>query len=140
ITFPILYALIVGIATFLDGVYLDELKIIQEDTALLAYEYTYFIIAIVGYIYVKFIKNEAFYIFKEGDKEATAIIETTDQCFYEFDIAGNAMIAATIIAAHRIFSVMLSRIFLKEILTKKQYVMIALVMLGIILLGISDEM
>jgi len=140
ITFPILYAIIDGIGTFLDGVYLDELKIIPEDTALLAYEYTFFIIAIVAYIYVKFIKKEAFYIFKERDKGAAAILETTGQFFYVFAMAGNAMIAAPIIAAHGIFSVMLSRIFLKEILTKKQYVMIALVMLGIILLGISDEM
>lgn len=140
ITFPILYAIIDGIGTFLDGVYLDELKIIPEDTALLAYEYTFFIIAIIAYIYVKFIKKEAFYIFKERDKGAAAILETTGQFFYVFAMAGNAMIAAPIIAAHGIFSVMLSRIFLKEILTKKQYVMIALVMLGIILLGISDEM
>lgn len=140
ITFPILYAIIDGIGTFLDGVYLDELKIIPEDTALLAYEYTFFIIAIIVYMYVKFIKKEAFYIFKERDKGAAAILETTGQFFYVFAMAGNAMIAAPIIAAHGIFSVMLSRIFLKEILSKKQYVMIALVMIGIILLGISDEM
>lgn len=140
ITFPILYAIIDGIGTFLDGVYLDELKIIPEDTALLAYEFTFFIIAIIAYVYVKFIKKEAFYIFKERDKGAAAILETAGQFFYVFAMAGNAMIAAPIIAAHGIFSVLLSRIFLKEILTKKQYVMIALVMLGIILLGISDEM
>ena len=140
ITFPILYAVIDGIGTFLDGVYLDELKIIPEDTALLAYEYTFFIIAVLAYVYVKFIKKETFYIFKERDKGAAAILETTGQFFYVFAMAGNAMIAAPIIAAHGIFSVMLSRIFLREILTKKQYVMIILVMLGIILLGISDEM
>src|SRR5699024_2210272 len=99
ITFPILYAIIDGIGTFLDGVYLDELKIIPEDTALLAYEYTFFIIAIVAYIYVKFIKKEAFYIFKERDKGAAAILETTGQFFYVFAMAGNAMIAAPIIAA-----------------------------------------
>lgn len=140
ITFPILYAVIDGIGTFLDGIYLDELKIIPEDTALLAYEYTFFIIAILAYIYIKFIKKETFYIFKERDKGAAAILETTGQFFYVFAMAGNAMIAAPIIAAHGIFSVLLSRIFLREILTKKQYIMIALVMLGIILLGISDEM
>lgn len=140
ITFPILYAVIDGIGTFLDGVYLDELKIIPEDTALLAYEYTFFIIAVLAYVYVKFIKKETFYIFKERDRGAAAILETTGQFFYVFAMAGNAMIAAPIIAAHGIFSVMLSRIFLREILTKKQYIMIILVMLGIILLGISDEM
>lgn len=140
ITFPILYAIIDGIGTFLDGVYLDELKLIPEDTALLAYEYTFLIIAVLAYVYVKFIKKEEFYIFKERDKGSAAILETTGQFFYVFAMAGNAMIAAPIIAAHGIFSVILSRIFLKEVLTKKQYIMIALVMIGIILLGISEEM
>ncbi|HLR59919.1 MAG TPA: EamA family transporter, partial [Pseudogracilibacillus sp.] len=140
ITFPILYAIIDGIGTFLDGVYLDELKIIPEDRALLAYEFTFFLIAIIVYIYVKFIKKETFYIFKERDRGAAAILETTGQFFYVFAMAGNAMIAAPIIAAHGIFSVLLSRVFLREILTKKQYIIIGLVMLGIILLGISDEM
>ena len=140
ITFPILYAIIDGIGTFLDGVYLDELKIIPEDRALLAYEFTFFLIAIIAYIYVKFIKKETFYIFKERDRGAAAILETTGQFFYVFAMAGNAMIAAPIIAAHGIFSVLLSRVFLREILTKKQYIIIGLVMLGIILLGISDEM
>ena len=140
ITFPILYAIIDGIGTFLDGIYLDELKLISEDSALLAYEFTFFIIALMTYVYIKFIKKEAFYIFKERDKGAAAILETTGQFFYVFAMAGNAMIAAPIIAAHGIFSVLLSRIFLKEIMSKKQYIMIALVMLGIIMLGISEEM
>src|SRR5690625_511371 len=140
ITFPILYAIIDGIGTFLDGVYLDELKIIPEDRALLAYEFTFFLIAIIAYVYIKFIKKESFYIFKERDRGSAAILETTGQFFYVFAMAGNAMIAAPIIAAHGIFSVLLSRIFLREILTKKQYIIILLVMLGIILLGISDEM
>src|SRR5699024_7928072 len=37
ISFPILYALIDGIGTFADGIYLDELKLISEDSALIAY-------------------------------------------------------------------------------------------------------
>src|SRR5699024_6505183 len=46
ITFPILYAIIDGIGTFLDVVCLDELIIIPEDRAFLAYEFTFFLIAI----------------------------------------------------------------------------------------------
>src|SRR5690625_2370710 len=102
-----------GIGTFLDGVYLDELKIIPEDRALLAYEFTFFLIAIIAYVYIKFIKKESFYIFKERDRGSAAILETTGQFFYVFAMAGNAMIAAPIIAAHGIFSVLLSRIFLR---------------------------
>src|SRR5690625_3640217 len=52
ITFPILYALIDGIGTFADGIYLDELKLISEDSALLAYEFTFFIVAVICYFYL----------------------------------------------------------------------------------------
>src|SRR5690625_1452029 len=84
ITFPILYALIDGLGTFADGIYLDELKLISEDSALLAYEFTFFIVAVGAYIYVKFIKKEPFFIFKERDRTYAAILETTGQFFYVF--------------------------------------------------------
>src|SRR5690625_958607 len=140
ITFPILYAVIDGIGTFADGVYLDELELISEDAALLSYEFTFFIVAVGAFIYVRFIKKEDFFIFKERDRAYAAILETTGQFFYVFAMAGNAIIAAPLIAAHGIFSVILSRIFLKEIMSRGQYIMIAIVMLGIILLGISEGM
>lgn len=138
ITFPILYALIDGLGTFADGIYLDELKLISEDNALLAYEFTFFIAALIAFTYVRFIKKEKFIIWQERDKGIAAILETTGQFFYVFAMAGNAIIAAPLIAAHGIFSVILSRIFLKEVLSFRQYIMIAVVMLGIILLGISE--
>ncbi|MFC0300885.1 EamA family transporter [Virgibacillus soli] len=140
IIFPILYALIDGLGSFADGIYLDELALISESSALLAYEFTFLICAILSYLYLKLIKKENFIIFKERDKGFAAILETTGQFFYVFALAGNAMIAAPLIASHGIFSVILSRIFLKEVLHKKQYMMIAIVMLGIILLGIADEL
>lgn len=140
ITFPILYAIIDGLGTFADGIYLDELELISEDAALLSYEFTFFIVAVIAFIYVRFIKKEAFFIFKERDRAYAAILETTGQFFYVFAMAGNAIIAAPLIAAHGIFSVILSRIFLKEVMSRGQYVMIAIVMLGIILLGISEGM
>lgn len=138
IIFPILYAVIDGLGTFADGIYLDELELISEDAALISYEFTFFIVALICYIYLKFIKKENFLIFKERDKGIAAILETTGQFFYVFALAGNAIIAAPLIAAHGLFSVILSRIFLKEVLLTKQYVMIAIVMLGIILLGVSE--
>ncbi|VEF48659.1 EamA-like transporter family [Bacillus freudenreichii] len=138
ITFPILYSLIDGLGTFADGIYLDELKLISEDSALLAYEFTFLIAAILSFLYLKLVKKEKFVIFKERDKGFAAILETTGQFFYVFAMAGNAIIAAPLIAAHGIFSVILSRIFLKEVLTARQYIMIAIVMLGIILLGITE--
>src|SRR5690625_577358 len=138
ITFPILYAIIDGLGTFADGIYLDELELISEESALLAYEFTFFIVAVLAYIYLKFIKKETFIIHKERDRGYAAILETTGQFFYVFAMAGNAIIAAPLIAAHGIFSVILSRIFLKEVMDVRQYIMIAVVMLGIIFLGISE--
>lgn len=140
ITFPILYAIIDGVGTFVDGIYLDELKLISEDAALISYELTFFLVALSSYIYVRFIKKQPFFILKERDRAYAAILETTGQFFYVFALAGNAIIAAPLIAAHGIFSVILSRIFLKEIMSRGQYVMIAIVMFGIILLGISEGM
>lgn len=140
ITFPILYAIIDGVGTFVDGIYLDELKLISEDAALISYELTFFLVALSSYIYVRFIKKQPFFILKERVRTYAAILETTGQFFYVFALAGNAIIAAPLIAAHGIFSVILSRIFLKEIMSRGQYVMIAIVMFGIILLGISEGM
>lgn len=140
ITFPLLYALFDGLGTFLDGVYLDELTLISEDQALIAYEFTFLIAAVICFIYVKFIKKESFNFFKEKDKGVAAILETTGQFFYVFAMAGNAIIAAPLIAAHGIFSVILSRIFLKEIMSTKQYIMIGIVMAGIILLGLGEAL
>ena len=140
ITFPIGYALIDGFGSFLDGVYLEKKQWLSEDNALLAYEFTFLICAIILYVYLKFVKKENFKIFKEKDKGIAAILETTGQFFYVSAMAGNAMIAAPIIAASGLFSVLLSRIFLKEVLSKKQYILVILVMIGIIALGLAEEM
>src|SRR5690625_4679375 len=83
ITFPILYSLIDGLGTFADGIYLDELKLLSEDSALLAYEFTFLICAILSYLYITVIKKKKFIIFKEHDKGYAAILETTGQFFYE---------------------------------------------------------
>lgn len=140
ITFPILYCIIDGLGTFADGIYLDEMKLISEDSALLAYEFTFFICAVIAFIFLKGIKKIEFTIFKERDKGVAAILETTGQFFYVFAMAKNAIIAAPLIASYSIFSVILSRIFLKEKLSKSHYTIIIVVMLGIILLGIADEL
>src|SRR5690625_5029844 len=84
ITFPILYALIDGLGSFADGIYLDELTLISEDSALLAYEFTFLICAVLSYLYLTLIKKEEVKIFKEKDKCYSAILETTGQFIYVF--------------------------------------------------------
>lgn len=59
ITFPILYAVIDAIGTAADGIYLDELSLISEDAALLAYEFTWLIYAIIAIIYLTLIKSKS---------------------------------------------------------------------------------
>ncbi|GJM73997.1 hypothetical protein HMSSN036_62130 [Paenibacillus macerans] len=140
ITFPILYCILDGLGTFADGIYLDELKLIGEDAALLAYEFTFFICAVIAYAYLVFVKKQRFNLFRERVKGYAAIFETTGQFFYVFAMSGNAIISAPLIASYSIFSVILSRIFLKERLGKLQYGVIVLVMIGIALLGLADEL
>lgn len=140
IMFPVIYAILDGAGTFADGIYLDELKIMSGDDALLAYEYTFFICAMVSLIYLKAGKKVNFNVFKEKDKVCAAILETTGQFFYVYAMSTYAIIAAPLVASYSIFSVILSRIFLKEKLTPKHYFVIAIVMIGIILLGVADEL
>lgn len=138
ITFPILYALFDALGTAADGIYLDELQLIGEDSALLAYEFTWFICAVIAYIYISVIKKEKFNVFKQPVRGAAAVFETAGQFFYVFAMSTNAVIAAPLIASYSIVSVILSRIFLKEKLNKQQYALIVMVMIGIAILGFAD--
>lgn len=140
ILFPILYSLIDGLGTFADGIYLDELELISEDAALLAYEFTFFICAVLVFIYLRWVKRVRFNLLGERVKGYAAIFETIGQFFYVFAMSSNAIIAAPLIASYSIFSIILSRIFLKEKLSKTQYGVIVFVLIGIALLGIADEL
>jgi drug/metabolite transporter (DMT)-like permease len=128
------------LGTFADGIYLDELKLISQDAALLAYEFTFFFCAVLAYTYLKFVKKQSFNLFKERVKGYAAVCETIGQFFYVFAMSSNAIIAAPMIASYSIFSVILSRIFLKEKLGRMQYAVIMLVIIGIALLGLADEL
>lgn len=140
ILFPILYCLIDGLGTFADAIYLDEWSLISEDAALLAYEFTFFLCALVAWVYLRGIKKQPFNLFRERVKGVAAVFETIGQFFYVFAMSSNAIIAAPLIASYSIFSILLSRLFLKERLSRGQYALIVIVILGIALLGIADEL
>ena len=139
IVFPILYCVIDGLGTFADAIYLDELSLIGENEALLAYEFTFLICAVIAFVYVK-VKKEPFNLFKEKDRGVAAIFETIGQFFYVFAMARNAIIVAPLIASYSVFSVLLSRVFLKEKLAHRQYQVIAGVLTGIALLALSEAL
>jgi len=138
ILFPILYAVIDALGTFLDGVYLDELALISEDDALLAYGYTFLIMGALCLVYVCVVKKQRFELFRERDRGVAAMLEAAGQFFYVNAMAMSAVFASPLIAAYSVVSLLLSRAFLREKLGAKQYLAIALVIVGIVILGYTQ--
>ena len=68
-----------------------------------------------------------------------AVFETAGQFTYVYAMSGQAVVAAPMVAAYSIVSMLLSRVFLKEKLNWKQYLCIATMMIGVILLGIFAD-
>ena len=135
--FPLLYCILDGAGTFLDGIYLDKMELISEGSALVAYEYTFLIYGICTFFYLKY-KKVKIKIFDEKPKLFAAIFETAGQFFYVFAMSGNSTISAPIVGSYCILSLLLSKIFLKEKLSIKEYISIILVIIGIVILSIMD--
>ncbi len=135
ILFPILYCVIDGLGTFADAMVLD--RVMDEDQALLSYEFTFFIVAIAALAYLLLVKKEKMEFPKQKARIAAGVLETAGQFFYVRAMAENAVFAAPLIACYSIVSVLLSRIFLKEKLTRAQYAVIAFIMVAIGILGVE---
>lgn len=137
--FPILYCIIDGLGTFADALYLNEQNpILSEDSALLAYEFTFFVCALIALFYIKVVKKADFKFIDQKDRALAAVFETAGQVAYVFVIGGKAMVAAPMIASYCVVSVILSSIFLKERLSKKQYIIVLTVIVGIALLAATE--
>ena len=134
ILFPILYCILDGLGTFADAVILETMP---EESANVAYEYTFLTMAVFAFIYLRFVKKQKFIVSKEKPKILAALCETAGQFAYIFAIGANAVTAAPMISAYCIVSLMWSRLFLKERLSKGQYGVIALAAAGIIILGME---
>ncbi len=146
-TIPIIYCVIDALGTFFDAYYLDSIETTPllnvteatlENVANTSYELTFLICAILIFIFLRFIKKEKVHIKAQKERIGAAVFETLGQFTYVYAMSGNGAVAAPMISAYSIISVILSRIFLKEKLDNKQYLIIALVMSGIILLGTTD--
>lgn len=138
IIFPVLYCIIDGMGTFLDGIYLDYRHIMSEDQANISYELTFLIVALVVWAYLEWVKKEPVLVFQEKNKGIAAILETLGQFFYVGAMASNAIVVAPMLSSYSIVTILLGRIFLKEKLSWKQYAMIVLIMVGIAILGFYD--
>ncbi|MGN1122282.1 MAG: EamA family transporter [Eubacteriales bacterium] len=146
ILLPVLYCLIDAAGTFFDTVILEEdntflpniFHYLEEDVANVAYELTFFAMAIVAFIYVVIIKKQKITVKAEGPKGIAALCETAGQFAYIYAISANAVGAAPVISAYCAVSVLWSRIFLKEKLSWKHYAALVAVFAGIIILGIAE--
>ncbi|HEY8464615.1 MAG TPA: DMT family transporter [Bacillota bacterium] len=134
--FPILYAVIDALGTFLDDVYLT--KMMSPEEALVSYELTFLLCAVVAFIYVTVIKKGEFRLCREKHRLLAAVFETAGQYFYVFALDTNSVVVAPMIASYSIVSVLLGRLLLQERLTRTQYFFIALVMAGIFILGFFE--
>lgn len=135
--FPIFYCILDGLGTFADAVILDSGKI-NEESANIAYEYTFFIMAVFSFVYVYIIHKEKFCFKKELPKLATGICETAGQFSYIYAIGSNPTVVAPMVSSYCVVSVVLSRIILKERLNTKQKITVLIVLLGILLMGIAE--
>ena len=118
----------------------DECSDYAASAANCAYELTFLLAAIVCFIYVVLIKKSKLVPKREGPKYVGAICETAGQFAYIYALADTAHVAlaAPIISAYCVASVLWSRLFLKEKLSWRHYAMIALVVAGIVILGLYD--
>ena len=135
--FPIFYCILDGLGTFADALLLDS-GIVNEDSANIAYEFTFLFMAILAYFYVVWIKKQPLTAETAKPKLAGALCETAGQFAYIFAIGSNATVAAPMISSYCVFSVLLSRIFLKEKLSAKHYAVIFTVFAGIIVMGVAE--
>ena len=153
---PVAYCLLDAAGTFADSLVLERLSTQAFDAGMFAtfdecsdyaasaancaYELTFLFAAVCCFIYVVLIRKQKLVPKQEGPKYLGAIFETAGQFAYIFALADTAhvAIAAPIISAYCVASVVWSRIFLKEKLSWKHYAMIALVVVGIVMLGIFD--
>jgi len=137
IVLPILYCVFDGLGTFLDGIYLDKLEIISEDSALISYELSFLVFALISIVFLK-CKNERIVLRKNKEKLEAAIFETAGQFFYVFAMSGNSTISASIVGSYCILSMILSRIFLEERLSLKKYIALGIAIVGLVILCVLD--
>lgn len=134
---PVAYCLLDALGTFADSLVLERLN---EDSANVAYELTFLFMGVLSAIYVLGIKKQKLVPKMEVPKYVGAAFETAGQFAYIYAIGDQAHVAlaAPMISAYCVASVLWSRIFLKEKLSIKHYAAILLVVIGIVILGVFD--
>lgn len=134
---PLAYCILDAAGTFADALVLENL---DEDSANVAYELTFFAAGVVCYVYTVLIKKQPLIAKVERPKYIGALFETAGQFAYIYALADSEHVAmsAPIISSYCVASVLWSRIFLKEKLSWKHYCAIAVTVAGIIIMGVFD--
>ena len=134
---PIAYCLLDAAGTFADALVLENLN---EDSANVAYELTFFAAGVCCFVYTVLIKKQPLVAKVERPKYIGAMFETAGQFAYIYALADTEHVAmsAPIISSYCVASVLWSRLFLKEKLSWKHYVTIAVTVSGIIIMGVFD--
>lgn len=137
ILLPVAYCLLDAAGTFADSLVLENLN---EDSANVAYELTFFAVGLCCFVYVVLIRRDRLIPKMEAPKYVGAVCETIGQFAYIYAIADteHLMFSAPIISSYCVASVVWSRIFLKERLSWKHYLCISMVAAGIVVLGVFD--
>lgn len=132
---PIAYLIIDALGTVGDEIFFHYIDI-SDYAANSAFEFTFFLLAIFSFVWVKLVKKDHLFAKKGSAVYLGGLCETVGQVFYMAVMFADYEVGMPIISAYCVVSVLWSRIFLKEKLSWKHYVTIALTFAGIILLGI----
>ena len=136
IALPVAYCLLDAAGTFADDLVLETLN---EDSANVAYELTFFAAGVVAFLYTCVVKRQKLVPKMELPKYIGAGFETAGQLAYIYALAsGESALAAPIIASYCMVSVLWSRLFLKEKLSWKHYACIFVTFAGIVIMGVYD--
>ena len=144
---PVVYCIIDALGTFFDAYYLDDVETtplldVTEDTienvANVSYELTFLLVAILIFLFLRFVRHERIRLPEQRDRAVAAVFETGGQFAYVFAMSGNGVVAAPMVASYSIVSLILSAVFLRERLTKKQWGCVIAVLVGIALRGVAE--
>lgn len=158
IFFSLGYCILDGLGTFVDAWILSVLdtkeapeltghKVIDwfinhpvtsEDAANTAYELTFLLMAVLAFIYVVLVKKIKINLKQEKPAVFAGICETAGQFAYIYALAAEPVLAAGVISAYCVFSVLWARVVIKEKLAWQQYAVIAVALVGIVILGVYD--
>lgn len=133
--FPLTYAVVDAVATFLDEHYMTNLMTPEE--ALISFELTFLLIGLLSFAYIKWIKKDKGAMFSLP-LVLGGVFETIGQFFYVFALSGNGVVTAPIMSLDGIVASVLGVSLLKEKLNKKQYLTIAFIGVGVFLLGFFE--